>query len=84
MSIPKLIEILGDQNGIVYVDGIPMLKIRRYDVTQATPIVATAAKPRKHDVTQAKREPGELVYCKGRMVPYQEHDADGNTIPLYD
>lgn len=46
-SVSAIVDMLGDENGIVYSDGIPMLKIRRYDVTQPTPNVS-------HDVTQAK------------------------------
>jgi hypothetical protein len=73
MSIPKLLELLGNENGIVYSDGVPVLKIRRYDVTQATPNVTECPNNPVHDVTQRKA----FVKSRGWVIL----DADNNPMP---
>ena len=76
-SMKELLEILGEENGVVYSDGIPVLKIRRYSVTQATPIVEKTVELPKHDVTQPKKT---LIKGRGWVVL----DADGNPMPEWD
>jgi len=72
MSATELLEALGDQVGVVYVDCQPKLRIIAYDV-----------KP-KHDDCQAKYtppKPGDVVVIKGRAVVVPALDDDGQVMP---
>lgn len=87
MAIEDLLFILGDENGVVYYDGEPMLKIRRYDGALANGGTAEAKDGMSHDGHLAKPytppKPGDYVSYKGRLVKVPELDADGNRIPDY-
>ncbi len=86
MAISKLLEILGDQNGIVYSDKVPMLKIRRYDVTQANSNVVISQNDTLYDVTQRRYvppKPSDVVVIRGKPVVIPELDSDGQVIPNY-
>jgi len=86
LAISDLLELIGDENGIVYVDGEPKLKIRRYDVTQAKTEVSKATDSGNYVVTQARYVPpkaGDTVYIKGRPVVVPELDAEGRVLPEY-
>ena len=86
LSMDDLLELIGDENGIVYVDGEPKLKIRRYDVTQAKTVVAKATDSGNYVVSQAKYEPpkvGDTVYVRGKAVVIPELDAEGRIVPDY-
>ncbi len=93
-SVSKLLDMLGDENGIIYYDGVPLLKIRRYDVTQAKSVVPHVQGNTPYDVTQATTDikhdvthrykppqPGEVVVIRGKVVKVPNVDADGNIIP---
>jgi len=80
MSATELLELLGDQIGVVYVDSQPKLRIISFavkpphDDSQAKPNVATAPITPSHDDSQRKR-----MFIKGRG--WVEVDADNNAMP---
>lgn len=94
-AIGEIKDILGDSNGVVYVDGKPELVLCSYDVSQARAAQSKAKGCVSHDVTQASKaksaavydvtqaKPGDYVLYKGQMVRVPELDADGNRMPDY-
>ena len=92
MSAEKLLEALGDQVGIVYVDSQPKLRLIAYgikpphDDSQAKPNVGKASNDSSYDDSQRKYIPpkaGDTVVIRGRSMVIPELDSDGQPMPNY-
>lgn len=79
MTSNDILQALGDQVGVVYVDSQPRFRIISFrvkpphDDSQAKPNVADVAKPVVYDDSQRK------ILVRGRGWVYI--DADGNALP---